>query len=125
MLWYLGSCAISNTSFCLLFNLQTVNNDFHSDGGASKLSPYLRFGCLSPRTLYHSLSETYLKVCQCIFLCQCFLILFVMLFVVCSVAAMIFPKYIENTFVKLSGVVLEMHSKWHYKFVSVFELRTV
>ena len=66
ILWYLGTVP-SLIILHLLFNLQIVYSDFHSDGGASKLSPYLRFGCLSPRTLYHSLSETYLKVCHFIF----------------------------------------------------------
>ena len=58
---------------CLVFlylNLQMVDCDFqikcahdaffHSF--QDKLSPFLRFGCLSPRTVYYGLSEVYQNV---------------------------------------------------------------
>ena len=51
-------------------DLQMVNCDFEIKSAhdaffhsfQDKLSPFLRFGCLSPRTVYHALSEVYQKV---------------------------------------------------------------
>ncbi|XP_068718955.1 uncharacterized protein [Montipora capricornis] len=50
-----------------IFLQEMVDVDFQVDsasevflhGFTDRLSPYLRFGCLSPRTYYHALSETY------------------------------------------------------------------
>ena len=51
-------------------DLQMVDSDFQIKSARDaffhsfqdKLSPFLRFGCLSPRTVYHALSQVYQKV---------------------------------------------------------------
>ncbi|PFX23560.1 Cryptochrome-1 [Stylophora pistillata] len=49
-----------NTDFQMEPNSETL---FHNS--EDKLCPFLRFGCLSPRTLYHAISNTYQKAKQC------------------------------------------------------------
>ena len=43
------------------FKEESASEAFHSS--RNKLSPYLRFGCLSPRTFYDALFQRYQTVC--------------------------------------------------------------
>ena len=55
---------------CVVRDLQMIDCDFQIKSAhdaffhsfQDKLSPFLRFGCLSPRTVYHALSKVYQKV---------------------------------------------------------------
>ena len=59
-----------NLICCVVCDLQMVDCGFQIKSAhdaffhsfQDKLSPFLRFGCLSPRTVYHALSEVYQNV---------------------------------------------------------------